>query len=158
MLNYEDLKLGTILKRGLTGQLAFVCQIYKNHIHWTSESPCIGFDEGCIKSLEELQEWEIVENYVTLPHGRIYEADEHSNVALSKHSLKLECSRSIVSAYLEQVFLQDGWQEIFEIEDDLVYGLDDGKFITLDLAWAVNHFINDGCPHAIFALVEDSEK
>lgn len=159
MLKYEDVKLGSIIKRELTGQLASVCQIYKDNIYWDSESPCIGLDEGCIKSLEELQEWELVESYIRLPTGRVFEADEHNNVTLSKHQLDIECNRVIVCSYLEQVFMQEGWQEIFEIEDDLVYGLCDEKFIVLDLAWAINHFINDGCPHAIFALVEeDSEE
>ena len=95
-----------------------------------------------------------MKNYVRLPHGRVFEANEHNNVSLGKRQLQEACYRSIVSAYLEQVFMQDGWEEIFELEDDFVWGLTDGEINLLDFIDSVNHFVNDGCPHMLLGLIK----
>lgn len=150
-----SIELGTILKRTLTGQLVSVCMITEDTVYWDSESPCIGFESWHIDlTKNEMEDYEVVSNFVRTPSGRVYEGTDNENITLGKRQFEVECNRCIVSSYLEQVFMQEGWQEIFEVQEDLVYGLTDGSFTLLDFISAVNQFTEVGCTHALLELAE----
>ena len=64
---------------------------------------------------------------------------------------------AVVSSYFEQIFILDGWKEIFEMEDDIVYNLVDHKFHIPEFIEAVNHFLEGGCPHWLAQLAEQED-
>lgn len=154
----NDIKLGTILKRTSTEQLVSVCMITDDTIFWDSESPCIGFESWHIDlNTDELSEYEVVTNFVRTPSGRVYEGGDNENITLGKRQFEVECNRCIVSAYFEQVFMMEGWQEILDVQEDFVYGLADGSIGLLDFISAVNHFTEEGCPHGLLGLLITEE-
>jgi len=124
-------------------------------VFWDTESRCIGFDSFYFEQGSD--EWEVVPNYIRTASGTVYEADQNNNVLLGKRQLEAESYRSVVSSYFEQIFMLDGWKEIFEMEDDIVYNLVDHKFHIPEFIEAVNHFLEEGCPHWLAQLAEQED-
>lgn len=159
-----NIKLGTILKDKITGQLVSVCMLDKGDnvgtgplegYFWDSENLCVGYESGYI-ALDEIGGWEIVEDSLRTPSGKVYEVDKHGNVLLGKRQLMIECNRCIVTAYLEQVFMHEGWQEVFDAEDALTMGLTDGAFGICEFIEAITHFLYEGCTAQILGLVKQA--
>lgn len=153
-----SIELGTNIKNKNTGMIAFVCMVSDGKVFWDAEAGTVGLQRGCLETPRELAEWEVLTNFVRTPSAHYYEGNADGNIVLTKRQLMIECNRCIVSAYLEQVFMNDGWQQIFDVEDKLTMGLTNGAFGICDFIGAITHFMDKGCSAAIFELVEATEQ
>lgn len=158
-------KMGDYIKNKVTKKIGFVNQVFEDSVHWTSEDVDDRFDadyQHFVQGSLESEEFQVLDNFVITASGTVYETyidtDGVEKITLPVYDFDMETHRSAAAAHFEQIFMKEGWQDLFEIREDIVFNMCMQKFHLPEFNAAVNHFLEDGCPHWLEQLAETDDE